>query len=159
MTTEILTDASIDALLRMPKRVENPGARAHTVGKHIRKDYRVVGEGGKQVFALFTRQSIMVSDNFSAGLRWLPKSGESVMLIRCNGPSHPHLNAIEGEKIQFICHVHKATERYITAGKKEESFAFTTDSFSTLAGAMDYLVKRCNIYGLVTEPDQPTLFD
>jgi len=100
----------------------------------------------------------MLPESFSAGLRWLPKSGEDVTLIRFNGPSHPHANAIEGERFEFVCHIHQATERYLAAGKKDEGFALPTQDYKTLNGALYNLVKRCNITGLMTQPEEPDLF-
>jgi hypothetical protein len=80
MAAILLTDPEIDALLGMPKRVENPGAKLRTVNKHTQRDFRVVSTDGKHEFALFVRQSTVLPDSFSAGLRWLSKSGEDVML-------------------------------------------------------------------------------
>lgn len=158
MAATILTDTEIDKLLNMPKRVENPGAKARAVNKHIQRDYCVVSGDGKYVFALFVRQSTALPESFSAGLRWLPKSGEDVMLIRFNGPSHPHANAIEGERFEFVCHIHQATERYLAAGKKDEGFALPTQDYKTLDGALYNLVKRCNISGLMTQPEELDFF-
>ena len=159
MATEILTDAQINSLIAMPKRVENPGAKTRTEGKHTRRDYRVQSEDGKHEFALFVRQSTVLPEGFSAGLRWLAKSGEAVMLARFNGPSHPHSNKLEGERFEFKCHVHQATERYLAAGKKGEGYAEPSKEYKTLNGALHCLVKRCNIAGLETQPDEPDLFD
>jgi hypothetical protein len=159
MATEILTDAQISLLIAMPKRVENPGAKTRTVNKHTQRDYRVQSEDGKHTFALFVRQSTVLPDGFSAGLRWLAKSGEDVMLVRFNGPNHPHSNKLEGERFEFKCHVHQATERYLAAGKKDEGYAEPSGEYKTLNGALHCLVKRCNIAGLNTEPDEPDLFD
>ena len=158
MAATILTDTELDKLLNMPKHVENPGAKARAVNKHVQKDYRVVSGDGKYVFALFVRQSTVLLESFSAGLRWLPKSGEDVMLIRFNGPSHPHANTIEGDRFEFVCHIHQATERYLAAGKKDEGFALPTQDYKTLDGALYNLVKRCNISGLMTQPEEPGLF-
>lgn len=85
MTTEILTDEQIDSLLEIPKRIENPGAKTRTEGKHTRRDFRVKSVDDKHEFALFVRQSTLLPDSFSAGLRWLSQSGEAIMLVRFNG--------------------------------------------------------------------------
>lgn len=159
MASILLTDSEIDALLSMPKRVENPGAKTRAVNKHVQRDYRVVSADGKHEFALFVRQSTMLSESFSVGLRWLPKSGEDVTLARFNGPSHPHSNAIEGQRFEFVCHIHQATERYLAAGKKDEGFASPTQDYKTLNGALHSLVKRYNISGLNTQPEEPDLFE
>jgi Domain of unknown function DUF1828 len=47
---------------------------------------------------IFTRQSTVIASCFSAGLRWKSKTGEDVILLRCNGADHEHFNAIERER-------------------------------------------------------------
>lgn len=159
MTVEILTDADIELLITVPKRVENPGAKEREVGKHIQKDYRLVSDDGKHEFALFLRQSKLLPSSFSAGLRWLAKNGDAVILVRFNGSDHPHRNKLEGERFEFECHVHQATERYIAAGMKVESYAAPTQKYRTLNGALHSLVERCNISGLKTQPEERDLFE
>lgn len=162
MGIETLTEESIAQLLAGPKRVENPQARERREGKHRRRDYRVVSEDGEHCFALFTRQSIKIGDGFSAGLLWHAKTGEDVMLIRCNGSDHLHPNVLEHDVIEFRCHVHLATERYIQANRKAEGYAQPSEAYRTLEGALHHLVQRANIHGLKTEPDrpkQPELFE
>ncbi len=159
MATTVLTDSDIDALLNMPKRVENPGTKQRVEGKHFRKDYRLVSDDGKNEFALFVRQSTVVPESFSVGLRWLSKSGEDVTLFRCNGPSHPHSNSLEGERFEFVCHVHQATERYLAAGKKDEGFAVPSSDYTTVDGALHCLVTHCKISGLNTQADERDLFE
>lgn len=161
MGIEALTDEKIAQLLTCPKRVENPQAREKQEGKHLRRDFRVVSDDGEHRFALFTRQSTRIAEGFSAGLLWHAKTGEEVMLLRCNGSDHPHPNALERERIEFQHHVHLATERYIQANRKPEGYAEQTQAYKTLAGALHHLVQRAHIQGLQTGPDealQPGLF-
>lgn len=159
MASEILTDEQINSLISMSKRVENPSAKSRTEGKHTRRDFRIKSLDDKYEFSLFTRQSTMIPDSYSAGLRWLSQSGETVMLVRFNGSSHPHSNTLESERFEFKPHIHQATERYLAAGKKDEGFAKVTKDYKTINGALHCLVKRCNIIGLTTQADEPDLFD
>lgn len=159
MTASNLTDEEITRLISLPKIAENPRAKSRTVGKHIQIDYRVISDDGKHEFAMFTRQSTVINDSFTAGLRWISKSGESVMLLRANGSSHPHSNKLEADRFEFQCHIHRATERYIAAGKKDEGFAEPTSEYKTLSGALDTLVKICNVTGLSTTPEERDLFE
>lgn len=158
MASEVLTDAQIKMLLASSKRVENPGVREKREAKHISRNFRVVSADGKHEFAMYTRQSTLIPENFSAGLRWRSKSGEEVTLIRCNGSNHPHRNKLERDRFEFHCHIHEATERYLAAGLKEEAFATPTDEYQTLDGALHVLVTRANIAGIATSPDHPDLF-
>ena len=159
MASDTLTDEQIVALLEMPKQVDNPNAKARTEGRHSRRDFRVISADGAQEFALFTRQNLLLPHGFSAGLRWLAKSGESVMLMRCNGSDHPHSNSVEHDRFESVCHIHQATERYLTAGKKSEGYAQPTKEYRTLNGALHHTVRQCNIAGLKTEPDESDLFE
>ncbi|QBQ96072.1 DUF6978 family protein [Paraburkholderia pallida] len=147
MAKEDLTDARLSELIGMAKRVANPGARERVEGRHLRIDYRVVSVEGSHEFSLFTRQSTRLRASYSAGLRWLRQGRESVMLVRCNGPSHEHTNALEGDKISFGCHIHIATAHYLCANRSEEGFAEPTRAYANLAGALSHLVEMCNIRG------------
>ena len=155
MGLEMQTDAWIEALLALPKRVENPSARERAEGKHLRRDYQVVSDDGLHRFTLFTRQSTKIANGFSAGLRWHAKSGEELIVIRCNGSDHPHPNVLERERIEESCHIHLLTERYIQANRRGEGFAVPTGIYRTLDGALHELVRRANIRGLDTEADGP----
>lgn len=159
MASDALTDEQIAALVAMPKRVENPNAKPRSEGQHSRRDFRVISTDGVQEFALFTRQSLLLPQGFSAGLRWLAKSGESVMLMRCNGSDHPHTNGIERDRFELVYHIHQATERYLAVGKKSEGYAQPTREYRTLNGALHHIVCQCSIAGLKTEPDEPDLFE
>lgn len=159
MGIETLTDEQIAQLLAVPKRVENPQARERQEGQHLRRDYRVVSEDGAHRFSVFTRQSTRIADGFSAGLLWHARSGEEVVLLRCNGSDHPHPNVLERQRIDFECHVHITTERYIQANRKPEGYAAATAAYRTLAGALHELVSRANIRGLKSEPDGPQCLD
>lgn len=70
------------------------------------------------------------------------------MLMRCNGSSHEHGNQLEGNKISFGCHVHIATERYLSIGKRDEGFAEAVAGYNNVIGALRHLVGLCNIEGL-----------
>lgn len=157
MSFESLTDAKIAELLKMPKRVTNPTAREVSDANHLRRDYQVTSEDGTEEFCVFVRQNRTITDDFSCGLRWMPRGAEHLILVRYNGPSHPHPNRLEGTRIEFVPHIHTATERYLQANHKPEGFASETDRFTTCKGALHALVTDCNISGLETEADHPEL--
>lgn len=158
MASETLTEEQIADLVAMPKRVENPNTKTKIEAKHARRDFRIFSVDGSHEFALFTRQSLLLPDGFSAGLRWLAKSGESVILMRCNGSDHAHTNSIERDNFEAEFHIHHATERYLAVGKKAEGYAQPTREYRTLEGALHHVVRLCNIIGLKTEQDEPDFF-
>ncbi|NPT58681.1 DUF6978 family protein [Paraburkholderia elongata] len=147
MAKEDLTEDRIHELMRIAKQVTNPRARQKVEGRHLRTDYHVVSMDGKHEFAMFTRQSTKLPTSYSAGIRWIPSGAESVMLVRCNGSSHEHTNSIEGDKMSYVCHVHVATERYLSVNKRDEGFAEHTAAYTDLGGAFLHLLEICNISG------------
>lgn len=160
MAKEDITDERLQALISMPKRVLNPRARTKIEGRHERVDFKVASIDGLHEFALYTRQSTKLKNSYSAGIRWLPRGEEALMLVRCNGSSHEHTNAIEREIIEFHCHVHVATERYLSASKRDEGFARPTNAYSDLDGALLHLIDMCNIMGFSEDTGpQTSLFD
>jgi hypothetical protein len=159
MAVESLTDEQIADLLGCPKQVDRANPRSRQDGKHLRRDFDARSVDDRHYFVIFTRQSTVIPESFSAGLRWKSKTGEEVMLLRCNGSDHEHFNAIEGMRFSGTCHVHKATERYAAAGRKVESFALPDTAYRSLNGALHHLAQLANISGLDTQPDTPDLFD
>lgn len=150
-----VTDAQLQELRALPKRVTNPRARQTEKERHSERNYEV--QGGDQHFLLYLRQSLLVTDGFSCGLVWL-SPGASWTLTRYNGSDHPHGNTIEGTRADHVCHIHLLTERYIAAGRKPEHYAEPTDRFLSLNGALRCLLLDWNITGLTPpENDQPSL--
>lgn len=157
MGTEVLTDEKIASLLRLSKTVRNPSARKKVKGLHEQINYNVDSDDGETHFELFVRQNLKIQDDFSCGLLWLLPSGETVTLVRYNGSGHRHRNPIENQSFEYQCHVHRASERYVTTNKKPETFAEPTDRYQTLNGALDCLLCDCNISGLNVEPEDRNL--
>ena len=139
----ILTVSDIATLKAMPKKLMNPRARKKPHERYIAVDYDVEGPNGEK-FHIYTRQNLLDEDDFSTGLRW-SRPGADVSLVRYNGSSHPHRNAIEGETLSFVCHIHEPTERYQAADKKGDGFATVTDRYGSLAGAFELLLTHWNI--------------
>ena len=159
MGVESLNDAKISELLVCQKRVTNPTSREKTKGKHIETNYNLVDVAtGELSFCLYLRQNTIIADDFSCGLRWNMPSGEVVTLARYNGSSHMHKNHLENEELDFEHHVHKATQKYILAGKKPEGYAEKSSKYSTLKGALHCLITDCSITGIASEADHPDLF-
>jgi len=143
-----LTDELIDYLLTVPKRIKNPKAREVPKAKHKERNYEVESTDGSAQFILISRQSTIIVDNFSCGLIWQPSPGQKVILTRYNGFDHVHANPIEQESFEYECHIHRATQRYIQAGRKAEMYAEATSRYRNLSDALKCLTEDCNIQGL-----------
>lgn len=147
MSSLFLSDIEVDRLLMLPKRVTNPGARMKMQRGSELTNYEVTGEGHE--FRLYVRQNTRISNGFSCGLLVVAPSGDLLTLVRYNGSDHQHTNPLESSApMEMSCHIHRATERYMAAGKKAEHYAVATDGYSDLAGALQMLLRDCKIEGL-----------
>jgi hypothetical protein len=142
--------------------VNNPRTREVSKPGHKQVNYlvRALDESGHR-FELFTRQNMAegMEDDFSCGLRWLAPNGESLILCRYNGSSHPHRNKLENRSLGVVFHIHRATEKYITANQKPDGFAYDTDTYQSLQEALLCLVRDCHIEGLISDTVDPNQID
>lgn len=144
----MLTDKEIEYFLKIPKSTKTAKIKWITKGKHKQCDIDILSDDLCHSFKLYLRQNTINSDSFSCGIR-LEKSGsDSVTLMRCNGSDHPHGNPIEGDVFSKQCHVHLASERYASIGRKPEHYAVVTSEYTDIMGALSYLLTCCNIKGL-----------
>ena len=153
MAFESITEEFIEELISCRKMVTNPKTREVSKFGHKQVNYMVkaLDDSGHK-FELFTRQNLVegMDDDFSCGLRWLAPNGESLMLCRFNGSSHPHRNKVEHRDLGLVFHIHRATERYIAANQKPDGFASETDRYFTQQEALHCLLKDCRIEGLTS---------
>lgn len=159
MGVELITNELIEKLIKMRKVIQNPNVQFKNKERHQEKNFELQGEDG-YAFLLYLRQNKFpgMADDFSSGLSWSMPSGQSFTLTRYNGNSHNHLNHLEKERLGYVCHIHRASEEYILAGKKADGFAIPTNRYYTLDGALHCLIHDCNIFGIETKPDLPNLF-
>ena len=157
MTIKLYTDEELNELRDISKRVTNPGARwlkkpTHNPGHH-QKSFRVLSEQDENLrFEVYQRQNIQDEQDFSCGIAFLPPGGSRLTLARYNGPSHQH------EDIFYRSHIHRATAKAISAGKRAEHEAEETSRYETLEGALYCLIKDFNLTGIVAKEDHPRLF-
>ncbi len=148
MVFESITDEHIGRLLTAPKRVVSVEApKPRQKGVHLERKWDVLAEDGER-FEVYSRSSTLRREDFSVGIRWLSRGGESLMLLRCNGPGHPHRNAIDRATITFSCHIHRATEAYILQNRSEEGHAVPTTDYSDVDGALAVLGRLATVSGL-----------
>ena len=157
MSTRLYTDVELTELRSMLKRVNNPGARWLDKPKvnpvYRQRGFRVSGQQDEEMrFFVYQRQNLADETDFSCGILYLPLGGPSLMLARYNGPSHRH------GIIAYRPHVHHASERAISAGRKAESEAEETDRFASLEGALYCLIQDFGLTGINAQPDEPRLF-
>lgn len=123
-----MDDAEISRLISMPKQVKNAKARTIEQRGSERVNYEAYGDNGEE-FRIYIRQNRRILDGFSCGLLYISRSGESITLARYNGSDHEHTNPLESSSpIRFACHIHRATERYMQAGKQSITPRRPTDT-------------------------------
>lgn len=148
MSEIILTDEQIEYLLTVPKRTTTPGARWKVQRGSRQRNYDLESEDGTLSFSLYMRQNLRLKESFSCGLLYLHASGEKITLARYNGCDHEHYNPLDGTRSDNVCHIHRATERYMAAGRKSEHYAESTDRYTDLDGALMAIVEDCKISGI-----------
>lgn len=144
----ILTDEQIEHLLEAPKAATSSSARWKTQRGSRQRNYDLQSQDGKLLFSLYLRQNERLKESFSCGLLYLHAGGEKVTLARYNGSDHPHYNPLDGTRSDNHCHIHRATERYMAAGRKSEQFAESTDRYKDLDGALRAIIDDCKITGI-----------
>lgn len=146
-------DDELDELRRVAKRVTNPGARWVDKPGHRQRNFQIITLQGELArFMMYLRQNKRDDEDFSCGIAYLPPGGSRLTLARYNGSSHIH-----GE-IAYRPHIHRATARAISAGKKPEAEAEETDRYTTLDGALRCLIDDFHLTGITPpDPEQPTL--
>jgi hypothetical protein len=151
MNFDAITDIDIAELIKLEKKVKNPGSRWSESRGNKQRNYNV--SGGDFLFSLYLRQNTYDEQHFSCGLSVIKPDGQKLTLLRYNGANHPH-----GD-IKYACHIHRASERAIRERKKPEWYADETNLYHTLEGALFQLCKDANISGLANlKADEPDLF-
>lgn len=156
MTVRLYTEAELDGLRTMSKRVTRPGARwsekPRAAPVHKQRNFLAIGEHDEDArFAIYQRQNLNDPKDFSCGIVWRPPGGSPLTLSRYNGPSHDH-----GD-IAYRPHIHRATGGAIAAGRKPESEAVETDRYETVEGALACLIEDFRVSGVDAKRDDPEL--
>lgn len=147
MERENLTEDLIDYLIRCPKEITNSNAELFIENVRKQQNYRAISINNPRfVFEIYKRQNLNIDmeHDFSCGISVVTQEDKKITLKRYNG-AHIHYNSLEGTKLESKTHIHIATERYIKANKKPESFAETTERYTNLEEAFECLISDCNI--------------
>jgi hypothetical protein len=140
-----VTDDIIQVLLTCPKLIQSKRPRSTPKARHTEFNLDVKSTDGLYTFTLIIRQSTMVADSYSCGLVWHATPSHKLTLTRYNGSDHEHNNPLEGFAFDGACHIHRATERYITTGRKAEHYAEQTTRYNDVKEALACLLDDCNI--------------
>lgn len=149
---QIISDQRIIEMIAEPKRLPQDWQRQLETlrGKLSSKEATVAvhGADGTQ-FRIIVRQSRQNRQDFSVVLLVETELTPDFHLLRYDGGSHRHTNPMEGSRISFHPHIHRATARYQRAAAAEraasgqrrkyrhDGFAFAVERFRDLTGAWD----------------------
>ena len=138
MAEEILSDSEITELIGEVKLLPiNWQASPVVMSGNLQAQADVHGANGT-LFLLVIRQSTEYRNNFSVILAIKLPQGREINLLRYDGGNHPHLNRIEGNRIEYEPHIHIATERYQRLRRAyAEGYAEETDRYQDIKGAWD----------------------
>lgn len=156
MVAKLYTEAELDALRSMSKRITNPRARWLEKPKarpaHRQRSFQVSGEDDEETrFLVYQRQNLDDEQDFSCGISYLPRGAQPLTLARYNGPSHEHGDIV------YRTHIHRASETAIASGRKAEADASETGRFQTIDGALACLTEDFNVNGVDVQHDAPRL--
>lgn len=145
-----MNDQEIKRLIGLEKIYNGNSIKWKTQRKSTRCDCLIHSNEIDGYFVLYARQNEIDIDNYSCGIKLVQSGKDDITLLRCNGSGHPHTNTLEREDIDYECHIHMATERYLNSGYKIDHFATKTSQYNDLQGAIECLISMCNIKGLTT---------
>jgi len=143
------TDEEIERLIRCAKRVVQPPRKTMRDRQgSLRNEMTIESVEEGRHFYVFMRQNIDFNENFSIGLRFLASDGgQQICLIRFNGPhAHRELKS-DSEQSHWHAsfHIHKAKVENISAGLKEDQFAFKTDRYASFQEAQAEFFREINL--------------
>jgi hypothetical protein len=143
----VYTQGELDALIRCPKIItEAPRREMRLDGAHWRNDMIVREQSGEHEFSVFMRMHSEFSENFSIGLKYLPKDGSGeVTLLRCNGPHGEHSAQFDSSHPHAEYHVHRASEEAMSAGLRPEKIAAHTSEFASYQEALAYFLAETSV--------------
>ena len=122
---------------RPPKRIPKDENRCW------RNDMELTTSDGSEHFSVFMRQSQILPDNFSIGLRWhCQETGKWITLIRCNGP-HGGNKSIAYHNAP---HMHLLAEKDYNSDSTNYPTRVNTDvNYKTYDEAIAYFCVYCGI--------------
>lgn len=152
----IYSDREIAALLRERKRIGRDWQSQIKLQEkrgQIERQLELSGADGT-TFRLILRRNASDPTDFSAILAVNDQRLDRLFILRrCDGSSHRHRNAIEGDNFRDF-HIHEATERYQLGGFREDGFAQPTNRYADADGALRCLLSDAHFDPPAGQPIQ-----
>jgi len=142
-----MKQVDLDGLINAPKKISkfetSRNVRIQKGSEHY-DCFAISVEDETLQFKIFVRQNQKFIDKFSVGLVYLPKTGDDICLVRCNG-FHEHTNHVKDYACFSGFHIHRATEEAIMQGHSSEQYAIMTEDYRTLPQALSFFWNYVNI--------------
>ncbi len=153
MSDSLLSDEQLSAHVTETKYVTNPKTKwRKKPGDHMQLNYSLRDAHGAK-YGIYVRYSLADERAFSCGLILVHPSQGRLPLVRYNGANHRH-----GE-IKYQCHIHRATHQAQQAGNRIDTHAVWTDRYSSWKGALECLIKDCNVERIPPQTYEKDMFD
>jgi hypothetical protein len=140
---------SADDIMRLiscKKKTVQPPKKGLTLERgSFRNDMQLESEDGKEKFSVFLRKNQEFAENFSIGLRYHPRDGQSFNLFRCNGPHGLHVDLEIEPDSHYAYHVHEAQADRVNEGNLSERHVTVTDKYASYEEALNYFIKAVGI--------------
>lgn len=139
------TQEVLDDLIGCRKTITDPPKKnLSSLYGHKRNGFKAKCEDGRQ-FTVFIRISEKFEENFSIGLKFDSPEGESITLLRCNGPHGEYLDPNAQPHWHSDYHYHRANIRNIDLGKKPEAGGTHTIEYASYRQALRFFLRTTAI--------------
>ena len=132
-----------ESLIGIPKVITEPPKKNDVIQHQSRQNKLLVKSFDEQyLFEVYWRQHIVFFENFSVGIRWLPRDGTPPLtLMRCNGPHGEH----RLHEHHVSSHVHFLDWDDADEGITIPKNVGLTSDYSTLEEALIYSLRSWNV--------------
>lgn len=143
-----LSDTEIKHLISVKKVIDTIPKKSFypdkQTNKVLRNDFTCHSEENpNDKFCVFIRKNTIIIDQFSIGLRYMPKD---LLLIRVNG-NQQHRNSDKSFFMDF--HIHTATEKQLQQGIFQDYDAVPCHDYCNFNSALLHFGKICGIINII----------
>ena len=139
----IINNEDILTLITCPKTITKPPRKLmKSEFRSFKNSFELSSIDGNELFLVFIRQSQILPEDFSIGLRWRCKDlGKDITLFRCNG-AHGGNISIDSH---FVPHTHQLSIDDFNREIFKERTVDVVTNYSTFDGALEFFCTHCNI--------------
>jgi len=147
---DMLTNKQIETLIKCPKTITEAEPQKGMVSDprnvHTkRKNMKLIAQGGQDEFLVFIRQNMMLTEQFSIGLRYKTENVEigAITLIRYNG-EHGTLDWSKDQHYGSF-HIYRINSTLLEQEIYEPKEIKRTNSYSTFEQALALFLQKASI--------------